>query len=297
MPATVKRVVRPPAGIVRGVSAALGGRRIEAVRGVGGGCISPAARIQAAGDAYFLKWSDGTPPRYFFREEARSLRALDAAHEVRVPRVVASDECWLLLEWLEPGHSSGGAWRALGLAVARMHRHRAEAFGWAADNYIGTLAQANAWLRTWPEFWRERRLRPQLERALHSGLLAAQDEAGFEALFEQFDTLLADAAEDGPSLLHGDLWGGNVHMGTEQGALIDPSSYYGHREVDLAMARLFGGFDAAFFDGYEAEWPTLPDAGGKRMAAYQLYYLLVHVNLFGAGYLAQTRDALRRALG
>src|SRR5690606_17965293 len=137
----------------------------------------------------------------------------------------------------------------------------------------------------WPSFWRERRLRPQLDLA--AGRLDADIRARFDTLLHGLDDRLGPANEDGPSLLHGDLWNGNVHFTDGGAALIDPASSNGHREVDLAMAALFGGFPAAFFDAYSAEWPLLTGAAPRR-PIYQLYYLLVHVNLFGGGYIEQT---------
>jgi protein-ribulosamine 3-kinase len=267
-------------------------------RRLGGGCISPAARISTAdGARFFIKWSAAPPPPRFFAEEAASLRALAAADAVRVPAVTAVAEQWLLLEWLEPGAGSSTGWRSLGRDLARLHRTTSTRFGWDSDNYIGTLPQSNASSPSWPRFWRERRLRPQLHRALAARQLTADDERGFEKLFARLDELLAQGDSDRPSLLHGDLWGGNVHlMGDGRPALVDPSASYGHREVDLAMAQLFGGFDDAFFRGYEEEWPTSPGYQRTRLHIYQLYYLLVHVNLFGGAYAQQTRAALARAL-
>jgi fructosamine-3-kinase len=269
------------------------------VRRVGGGCISPAARVTSAdGARYFVKWADAATPGGFFHAEAESLRALAAARAVRVPTVVAVADAFLLLEWLEPGGSGVRAWRTLGHELARLHRSSASHFGWAADNYIGTLPQANGFAGDWASFWRERRLRPQLRRALEAGRLGSRDERAFAALFERLDEIVEPAVRDGPSLLHGDLWGGNVHMLADGGAaLIDPASYYGHREVDLAMAALFGGFNRAFFDAYGAEWPLAPGFEAARRPLYQLYYLLVHVNLFGGAYAQQTRATLAAVVG
>jgi fructosamine-3-kinase len=274
-----------------------GVRRVAGVRAVGGGCVSPAARLELTdGTPCFVKWADGAVPDRFFEAEAESLRALAQTERVRVPRVIAQRERWLLLEWLEPGRPRAQTWRALGRALALLHRTRAPSFGWHADNYIGTLPQSNAWCAAWPEFWRDRRLAPQLETARRAGLLDAGDERAFDALFARLDEWLGAAArDDGASLLHGDLWGGNVHVLADGGAaLIDPSSYHGHREVDLAMAELFGGFGRDFFAAYREAWPLAAGYDEVRRATYQLYYLLVHVNLFGGGYVGQTRAVVGR---
>jgi fructosamine-3-kinase len=262
---------------------------------VGGGCISAAYRVRLAdGRAIFVKAAPPNAPADLFEQEARALRVLDGAGAVRVPRVLAVAEEWLALEWLEPGGGGASGWRQLGAGLAALHRSRAPEYGWPADNYIGPLPQFNQATTSWAEFWAERRLRPQLQRARHR--LGAARAAAVERLLAVLPERLDPAAADGASLLHGDLWTGNVHMTADGPALIDPASYHGHREVDLAMAALFGPFPAAFMEAYTAAWPLLPHAE-RRLPVYQLYYLLVHVNLFGDAYLAGTDRALRAALG
>ena len=158
---------------------------------------------------------------------------------------------------------------------------------------IGTLPQRNDWSGSWSEFWWQCRLAPQLELAASCFDLAALRH--FEALRARLPVLLEPGQQEGASLLHGDLWRGNVVLSDADAAVVDPSCYYGHREVDLAMAALFGGFPPAFFTAYEGLWPVAPGFEERR-AAYQLYYLLVHVNLFGTGYVPRTCAALGRAL-
>lgn len=274
--------------------------RLGGSRAVGGGCISPAARVEIEGEEpAFLKWSEpGVVPTDFFHEEAKSLRALATAAAVRVPAVRAVAERWLLLEWLEPGRASADTWARLGSALALQHRTRAAAFGWAADNYIGSLRQSNGWHEEWPAFWRDQRLEPQLARAMKHGHFGRAECARFHALLARLEEALVVASTEGPSLLHGDLWGGNVHTlrdGTP--ALVDPSSYHGHREVDLAMAELFGGFAKNFFHAYEEAWALAAGYCELRRPIYQLYYLLVHVNLFGAAYVRGSMAAVDAALG
>jgi fructosamine-3-kinase len=226
-------------------------------------------------------------------QEAVSLERIEATHTVRVPRVLAVSAAWLALEWLDPTRGDVDAWAMLGRALARMHRCSDAHYGWPSPNFIGPLPQANVLMRDWPAYWRTQRLEPQLQRARDR--FDGATVRAFGRLLTELEARLADAAADGPSLLHGDLWSGNVHFTAEGGALIDPSCCYGHREVDLAMAALFGGFPPAFFDAYEAEWPRVSGASGRR-GIYQLYYLLVHVNLFGGGYVAQTRRVLESVL-
>lgn len=275
-------------------------RRVENVSGaevvgtasVSGGCISNAARVELAGrEPAFLKWGvtrEHSPA--LFAEEARSLALIAETETLRVPRVLdqhsAEGYAWLLLEWLEPGGRSARSQALLGERLAALHRSSAEQFGWPADNFIGSLPQSNRAHDSWPEFWREERLLPQLQRA--GARLTNVDRRRLEQLADRTDEILGDVATEPPSLLHGDLWSGNLHiMADGTPAVIDPASYYGHREVDLAMSRLFGGFSDEFYRAYQRAWPSVAGLD-KRMAMYQLYYLLVHVNLFGGGYTSQT---------
>ena len=302
-----------PDTVRTGIEAALSERTgqdvsITGTSTVGGGCISPTARVETDAGSYFLKYGSPDLPDGLLAAEAWGLRQLGEADEVRVPGVVgqgpsdaaspaASSEgpVWLLLEWLEPGSPGTDAWARLGTELAALHRHRADRYGADADNFIGALPQANDPADDWPEFWRGRRLEPQLRQAVDGGYLDENDHRRFDDLFDHLDEILAPGNEDGPSLLHGDLWGGNVHMTADGAAIIDPSVYHGHREVDLAMADLFGGFGPGFHAAYDEAWPLAPGYGRARRPVYQLYYLLVHVNLFGSGYVGRTRSALATA--
>lgn len=282
------------ARIDREVTAAVGSR-LRQIGALGGGCVSPAFRVDLVdGRSLFLKLQPEGAAGDVLAAEAASLARLAGSATVRVPAVLAAGTDWLALEWLEPAAADDGLWRDLGRRLARLHRRTDASFGLAEDNFIGPLQQQNSPSSSWPEFWWRRRLEPQLARA--RPLLGTAVVDGFESLRPQLPELLAAAAVDGPSLLHGDLWRGNVHATRGAAALIDPSSYFGHREVDLAMASLFGGFPAAFREAYDAEWP-LQRGWQRRRSVYQLYYLLVHVNLFGRGYVASTEATLRAALG
>ncbi|NIP57798.1 MAG: phosphotransferase [Gemmatimonadetes bacterium] len=280
------------------------GRPVEIadLRSVGGGCINPSARLETGeGAAYFLKWNARHPG--LFVPEADGLRALASSEAVRVPRVVGvkdggeDDPGWLLLEYVPRGSSGPGYGRRLGRELAALHRNRSDAWGWPSDNFIGSLPQPNRRRATWAEFWAEERLQPQLARARASGHRPGTEEAWAE-LFSRIEELVGPAGDEGASLLHGDLWSGNVYPDT-RGApvLVDPAVYRGHREVDLAMTELFGGFPSSFLDAYRESWPLAPGYEEGRRALYQLYPLLVHVNLFGGSYVAATGRALRDALG
>lgn len=292
-----------PEGVRREVEAGWG--PIREVRPVGGGCINPAARLQLEDRAVFLKFNPGAPAG-MFAVEAEGLRALEAAGSgLRVPEVLGmrdagpgrgGDEGWLLLEWLEPAPPAAGHGERLGRGLAALHRATAEGWGWHRDGFIGPLPQPNAPLPDWPRFWAERRLEPQLRLAREAGRQPGSA-AEWDRLLTALPELLAAGRQDGPSLLHGDLWGGNVlAVAGGEPALVDPAAYRGHREVDLAMAELFGGFDRSFLAAYREAWPLRPGYAEVRRGVYQLFYLLVHVNLFGGGYGEQTAQVLRAVL-
>jgi fructosamine-3-kinase len=288
-------LVTLPGPLAREIEAAIDTSITSADR-VSGGCISPAVRLQTnTGQTYFVKWTEHGKGR-MLAAEAFSLDRIAETNTVRVPTVHAYGLQWLLLEWIEPAGPAPRAWRDFGIALSRLHRSENRAFGWPQANFIGALPQQNPWCDSWPEFWRGQRLEPQLSHAVDGGLLGRTDVHRFEQLFDRLEKMLAVGDTEGPSLLHGDLWHGNAHTTGDTIVAIDPAAYYGHREVDLAMAELFGGFPSAFREAYEEQWPLHRAGFRQRQAAYQLYYLLVHVNLFGVGYVAAARTALMDAL-
>ena len=284
-----------PGALRRAVEAHLG--PIRSATPVGGGCINHGARVETADGPVFLKYNPQSPPGMFAVEAYALDQLREQAAELVVPRVIAHAEAdgdvpaWLALEWLQPAARSPEFLERLGRGLAQMHRASTDpSWGWEQDNFIGSLAQQNAPVDTWPGFWRDRRLGPQLDLARRTGRLPGR-EAEWDRLFDRLPAILRPADEDGPSLLHGDLWSGNVLPATAGPALIDPATYRGHREVDLAMADLFGGFGDRFHDAYGEVWPLQPGYEARR-PVYQLYYLLVHVNLFGGGYVGRTADTL-----
>lgn len=274
---------------------------------VGGGCINRALRLETGNGAAFLKYNPNAPAG-FFPAEARALERLRsaAAGELRVPRVLGAfdpaeegapgEPAWLLLEWVEPGRRGPDFDERLGRGLAALHASADGGWGWEEDNFIGPLPQANPPARRWADFWREHRLEPRLRAVREAGYTPGPREE-WDHLLDALPELLGAGDEDGPSLLHGDLWGGNVLAAAGgEPCVVDPAAYRGHREVDLAMTELFGGFGARFYAAYEEARPLRPGYRKGRRAVYQLYYLLVHVELFGGGYVAQTRAALREAL-
>lgn len=285
-----------PGALCRAVEAHLG--TLRSATPVGGGCINHGARVETADGPVFLKYNPQSPAG-MFAAEAHGLDQLrEQAAELVVPRVIAHAEAdgdapaWIAMEWLQPAIRSPEFLERLGRGLAQMHRAAVDrSWGWDQDNFIGSLAQQNAPVDVWADFWRDRRLGPQLDLARSSGRLPGR-EADWERLLDRLPAILRPADEDGPSLLHGDLWSGNVLPATAGPALIDPATYRGHREVDLAMGDLFGGFGDRFHAAYREVWPLQPGYEARR-PVYQLYYLLVHVNLFGGGYVGQTAAVLR----
>lgn len=221
--------------------------------------------------------------------EADALRELARAAALRVPAVLGAgssdDRAFLALEWIEFGAARAGTEAQLGEGLARLHRSTASRFGWHRDNTLGATPQRNTWAADWVQFFRRQRLEFQLELAERSGHGGDWLERGHD-LCERLPAFFAGHAPQ-PSLLHGDLWGGNWqadHSGAP--VIFDPASYYGDREADLAMTQLFGGFGRSFYQAYEAASPLDPGAGARR-DLYNLYHVLNHLNLFGGGYRAQ----------
>jgi fructosamine-3-kinase len=200
-----------------------------------------------------------------------------------VPRVISLQGGTLLLEKLALRRD--GDYAALARMLARTHRQRGPRYGWHRDNYIGLGAQANGWCEDWAQFWTERRMAPQIERARQNGFVIEMP-----PVVPVLAGHLPEAA-----LLHGDLWRGNAAFADGAPVIFDPAVYYGDRECDLAMTELFGGFPPEFYAAYEAAYPLAPGYA-KRKTLYNLYHLLNHLNLFGAGYLGQVQAALRLLL-
>jgi fructosamine-3-kinase len=244
---------------------------------------------------HFVKTGEATAlPR--FEAEVDGLLALRQVGAMRVPEVIscglASGHAQLALEYLDLRPLDRQSGVALGRALADMHRITGPRFGWPSDNFIGATPQENGWRDNWALFFAEHRLRPQLRLAAERGM-DRQLTAHGEAIAERVGAFFLDHRPI-PSLLHGDLWGGNAAAlpdGTP--AIFDPAVYYGDRETDIAMAELFGGFPESFYTAYRDAWPL--DRGFEtRKTLYNLYHILNHFNLFGSGYLGQARRMIER---
>jgi protein-ribulosamine 3-kinase len=271
------------------------GERVTNSARVSGGDINDAFELTLAGGRRVFLKTNAHAPRGMFGAEARGLEFLAEARALRVPRVLAFSSAaagpsFLLLEFIDSARPRASADEELGRGLAALHRAGAPSFGFEQPNFIGRLPQSNRAHETWAEFYRAERLEPQLELASKSGHVEASLARDFDALFRRLPQLVG--ATEPPARLHGDLWSGNWHI-DEQGApcLIDPAVYGGHREIDLAMMQLFGGFSARVFSAYAEAFPLSP-GHRERVPLYQLYPLLVHVNLFGGGYVAAVKRAL-----
>lgn len=266
------------------------------VRKLDGGDINLAFEVTLRGDQRIFLKTHPSPPKGLYPREAEGLAWLADAHALRVPEVLAISDGtdaappFLALEFVEPSNRARDFDERVGRGLAALHRAGPQDFGFEHDNFIGTLPQPNAKMQDWAQFYGEQRLAPLVARASAKGLFDSGARRDFDRLFDKLPTLVGDA--EAPARLHGDLWGGNLHC-DEKGypVLIDPAVYGGHREVDLAMMRLFGGFSGRVFDAYEECFPLSPGAS-RRIALYQLYPLLVHANLFGRGYAKSCLDAV-----
>jgi fructosamine-3-kinase len=283
----------PPA-LAAAIARELGGA-IESCTPVAGGDSFASVRVQIRGRAAFVKLGD-MGASHSFAAEADGLEWLREADAVRVPEVLAIGEpptAFLALAWIDTGERGRDHDALLGRGLAALHRHGAPSFGHTRDNVCGRVPQDNGERPDWPSFYGEQRLRPLLERTRAQGVLDRSTAAALAGLIDRLPELCGPP--EPPARLHGDLWAGNAICDRAgQPVLVDPAVYGGHREVDLAMMRLFGGFSPRSFDAYAEAFPLAPGAG-ERVALYQLYPLLVHVAMFGHGYVGQLRGALASA--
>jgi fructosamine-3-kinase len=282
--------------LVSAVERALGST-IRDAGAVSGGDINDAYRVTLAdGRVVFVKANDRADSA-MFPAEARGLTWLAEGRALRIPQVLSVSDVgaahpFLALEYLDSAPRVRDFDERLGRGLALLHRSGAPAFGLHFDNFIGRLPQPNTPHPAWAEFYREERLLPQLELARKARRATSRMERGLESLFAHLPELVGP--EEPPARLHGDLWGGNLHVDDRgEPCLIDPAPYGGHREVDLAMMRLFGGFSARTFAAYAEAHPLAADHE-ERVELYQLYFLMVHVNLFGGSYAASVEGVLAR---
>jgi fructosamine-3-kinase len=273
--------------------------RVVSFRSLGGGCINSASRLETDAGAFFAKWNPAGPPDLFLRE-AEGLQEMALAETgLAIPHVVAASgprgdvPAYLITEFLEPAGSRdhGEDDEALGRGLARLHARTAPRFGFATDTYCGATRQPNAWLDTWPEFYADRRVRPLVEAIERERGLSPAEMRAYERLLARLPDLLPPHST--PSLIHGDLWSGNVLYTARGPGLIDPACAYADREMELGISTLFGGLSDRAMAAYQDAHP-LPPGWRERVPLYQLYHLLNHHLLFGGGYGSQAIAIARR---
>ncbi len=268
---------------------------ILSISSLGGGSINDAFRIETDAGIYFLKHNKASLFPEMFEKEEKGLELLRQAGELPVPELIATgksnDEAFLLLKYIESAPKQPDFWDKFGTSLAKLHRHAGEYFGLDHDNYIGSLHQHNNKHPDWISFFIEERLERQARLARNKALIGAGILSALDRLYRRLPEIFP---EEAPALLHGDLWNGN-YMTDENGhaCLIDPAVYYGHREMDIGMSKLFGGFSGEFYEAYNREYP-MEKGWEKRLDICNLYPLLVHVNLFGAAYVGQLNSILQR---
>ena len=262
---------------------------------IGGGCINQASKIQSVdGRTFFLKINQASflP---FFEAEAIALKEIRATQTIMAPDVIThglvKDQAFLVLEYIEEGQSSPGSQKNLGTLLAKMHKIEQPFFGWGRDNCIGATPQPNPKTNSWSVFYRDHRLAFQFKLAQNKG----RSFDGAQKLLESIESFFSDYSPH-PSLLHGDLWGGNASCDSSGVPFIyDPASYYGDREADLAFTYMFGGFSSSFYDAYNQEYP-LNSGFSQRKTLYNLYHELNHFNLFGGGYASSAQSSIDQLL-
>ena len=285
-----------PAGIVAQIEQKLEAfsgqkNRITSSHPISGGSINQAVKLFYGDQPFFLKWNHANRFPGMFEAEANGLRLLRSAGNIFIPKTIGkgtdNHHGFLLLEYVETGYPTKDFWTSFGHQLGALHQNTNKLFGLDHDNYIGSLVQHNKQSQDWAAFYAEQRLMPQFKVAIKKALF----DTAFVRKIEKLLLRLPDLFPvESPSLLHGDLWSGNFLCSSKGNAfLIDPAVYYGHREMDIAMTKLFGGFQSGFYAAYNEIIP-LEKGWKNRVELCQLYPLLVHVNLFGGGYVAQVKQ-------
>jgi protein-ribulosamine 3-kinase len=263
------------------------------ISALGGGCINNSSKVKTSEGLFFVKWNLADRFPVIFESEAKGLKMLAKSGTIKVPAVIGEgivgNKAFLVLEYVNSGKMRADFWDIFASGLAGLHKHSNDRFGLDHQNYIGSLTQKNTFHTDWISFFIENRLEVQLRLAIDSGK-AGKDLS--KALNRIYPRLVDFFPYEPPALLHGDLWNGNFMVAADGNPLlIDPSVYFGHRYIDLGMSLLFGGFDPAFYQSYNEYYPLDKDwKKGAEIA--NLYPLLVHVNLFGGGYLGRVMDRL-----
>lgn len=267
---------------------------VKSVRRVSGGSIADTRYAECkSGKKYFIK-SYGIGSKVP-KNEKNGLIEIARSREIRVPEVLFLDEQYLVLEYIEEGGRKENFSEEFGRKFARLHKMQSDKYGFYEDNYIGSSTQINSYMTSWIKFFIRNRLDFQITLLERKGAVDQNFLKYYSQLVQRIPQLI-EGTEELPSLLHGDLWRGNFLIDINgEPVLIDPAVYYGHREADLAMTKLFGGFDAKFYGAYNEEYPLKP-GWKERQDLYMLYHVLNHLNLFGQSYYSQALSIIKKYL-
>lgn len=268
---------------------------LERVAVVGGASINEARTLHTTEGRFFVKINDAKSFPEMLKLEAKGLEFLAEHSDFAIPKPLACGESegkqWIMMEHIEGVSRKEDFWTLFATRLADMHRKSVDYFGLGMDNYLGSLRQTNTPRDNWPEFFAAQRIEPQLKMAKDRGRLSAEMERRFETLLSHIEDFFPD---EPPAAIHGDLWSGNFMTNLAgEATVVDPAVYFGHREMDIGMSRMFGGFDDQFYKAYHEAYPLEP-GWEERIEVANLYPLLAHVNLFGGSYVAQVTAILRK---
>lgn len=269
---------------------------IETIVPIKGGDINDAFRLESFDKKYFLKVNSSANFPNLLKKEARGLDALNKTNTFSTPKIlnigeIGKDFQYLLLEWIETSTPTIIDWENFGRNLAKLHQNTAKQFGWNEDNYMAIVLQPNKQTDSWSEFYANNRIMPMMKLLQNKQLITSKQVKSAENMCKQLGSIFP---KEKPSLIHGDFWNGNI-LANQKGdfTIIDPAIYYGHREMDIALAKLFGGFDDAFFDAYQEAFP-LEKNSEERLPIAQLFPLLIHAYLFEGYYVKDVQTILKK---
>ena len=266
---------------------------------VHGGDVSKAFCVETTTGNFFVKLNSIENRPFLFQKEAIGLQALQKHFPLKVPAVIdvgkIGETQYLVLEWLQQTAHTADSQKQFGRALAQLHQATNTHFGWPEESYIASVPQTNEWYDSWPLFYAEKRIMPLVKRLAEKSILNMKEVKDVTYLCSRFADMMP---QELPALLHGDLWSGNAMAVIENNqtttAIYDPNVYYGHRETDIGMTQIFGGFSPLFYDAYQEVFP-LEKGWQQRLPLFQLYPLLVHALLFGGGYVDSVREIIKKA--